>query len=56
MATVSNVVEFATIKTSMFEIFTAYLNLVFKHVLASVLTGDTDNFCLSIYLVEKHTD
>ena len=56
MATVSNVVQFPTIKTSIFEIFTAYLNLVFKHVLATALTADTDNFCLSLYLVEKHTD
>ena len=53
MATASNLVEFSNIETSMFEIFTTYVKLVFKHVLATALTADTDNFHLSLYLVEK---
>ena len=56
MAAASSVVEFSTIETSMFEIFTAYVKLVFKHVLATALTVDIHNFCLSLHLVQKQTD
>ena len=45
MVTASKVVEFSTIETSMFEIFTTYVKLVFKHVSGTTLTADTDNFC-----------
>ena len=52
----SNLVDFTTIESNMFNVFTMYLKLTQKIGISSSLMSEVDNFTLTVYVLGGLTD
>ena len=52
----SNLVDFTTIESNMFKVFTMYLKVTQTFVISSSLMSEVDNFTLTVYVLGGLTD